>query len=103
MTVALLDVIKQLKEFSLDDLLTLQKELNGQIQVKSSAPTITGNKRLIKIPGAYQPSLAEIEASLAESFTPEQLAAMDAVDLANLPVGTKSLSEMVNEDREDRF
>jgi hypothetical protein len=103
MATTLIDVLRQMEELSLADLLTLQRELNGQIRIRSNSPVVPGKARVIKIPGAYQPTLAEIEASLAENFTPEELAAMDAVDLNNLPVGSKSLSEMVNEDREDRF
>ncbi len=59
--------------------------------------------RRIKLPGAYQPTAEEVEASLAKIFTPEEMVEMDKVDLDNLPVGAKSLSEMINEDREDRF
>jgi hypothetical protein len=103
MATALADLLEQVEELSFEDLLTLQEKLTGQMRVKSSPTSVSNGKRVIKIPGAYQPTLAEIEASFARTFTAEQLAAMDEVDLDNLPVGEKTLSEMVNEDREDRF
>jgi hypothetical protein len=103
MSATLVDVLKQLEEFSLADLLTLQKELSGQIRVKSSVPAVSGSKRVIKIPGAYQPTLAEIEASLATTFSPEELAQIGKTNFKALRINGKSLSEMVNEDREDRF
>lgn len=48
-----------------------------------------------------RPTSEEIEADLAEIFTPEELAEIDKVDLSSLPQwpGQKSLSEMINEDR----
>ena len=45
----------------------------------------------------------EIEALLATIFSAEELAAIGKTDFSKLPIGAKSLSEMVNEDREDRF
>jgi len=59
-------------------------------------------QRYIHIPGAYQPTREEVEASLARIFTPAELAEMDEVDLNNLPKGLKSVTQMLNEDREDR-
>jgi hypothetical protein len=59
--------------------------------------------RRVKIPGAYRPTAEEIEASLASIFTPEELAEIEKVDLSKLPTGLKSVTEILNEDREDRF
>jgi hypothetical protein len=103
MAATLIDVLKQMEELSLADLLTLQRELNGQIRIRSNSPVVPGKARMIKIPGAYQPTLAEIEASLAENFTPEELTQIGKTNFKELKISGKSLSEMVNEDREDRF
>jgi hypothetical protein len=58
--------------------------------------------RRIKLPSAYRRTAEEIEQHLARTFTPEQLAAADAADLSNLAYMSPSLSETLNEDREDR-
>src|SRR4051812_35412251 len=43
----------------------------------------------------------EVEAELAELYTPEELALLNSVDLNNLPKLPKSLSEYLLEDREE--
>ena len=106
MTSDLANILRQVKNLSFDELLTLQEQISRQLRTKEpkhSTPKNSNLHRKIIIPGAYQPSIEEIDAGFAATFTPEELAEMDEVDLENLPLGVKSLSEMVNEDREDRF
>jgi hypothetical protein len=59
------------------------------------------NHRII-LPSAFRRTPEEVEESLASIFTPEQLAAAAAADLSNLANLSPSLSETLNEDREDR-
>jgi hypothetical protein len=106
MTSDLANVLKQVKNLSFDELLTLQEQIARQLRTKEPKHSTSKNgnsRRKVIIPGAYQPSIEEIETGFAATFTPEELAEMDKVDLENLPLGAKSLSEMVNEEREDRL
>jgi hypothetical protein len=59
--------------------------------------------RCIEIPGAVRRSTDEIEAHLLAIFGSEKLAELKKVDLADLPPGHKTITEMLSEDREDRF
>jgi hypothetical protein len=45
----------------------------------------------------------EIDTLLAKLFTAEELELAETADFSNLVIGDKSISEMINEDREDRF
>ncbi len=109
MTSALSNVLNQLEQLSFDELLMVQEQVNRQIRTKpavSTSQTTAPASRRVQIPGAYTPTIEQIEASIAKlhsSLTPEELAELDKTDFTKLPVGPKSLSEMVNEDREDRF
>lgn len=104
-------VLNKVKELKGDDLLTVLEEIVEQLRHEKQNNT---NKRPTKYRNGtrspasstgYRPTSEEIEADLAEIFTPEELAEMEKVDLSKLPQwqGQKSLSEMINEDREDRF
>lgn len=105
MSLVLDKVLKQVEELSFEELLTLQEKLIDQLEVKKSSSEQNSEqpKHFIKIPGAYQPSRAEIEASLARMFTPEELAYIGTTDFSKLQLPGKSTSEMIVEDREDRF
>jgi hypothetical protein len=54
----------------------------------------------------YRLTLEEVEATfeaeMKEIFGTEEWEAIKATDISKLPTGSKSLSEIVNEDREDR-
>jgi plasmid stability protein len=44
----------------------------------------------------------EYQEALRKMFTPEQIARLGTIDFDSLPQSNKSLSQMINEDREDR-
>ncbi len=99
-------ILKQVENLSFDELLTVQEQITRQLRAKNPAPTVqtqTNNQpnRRLKIPGAYQPTAEEVEASLAAIFTPEEIAQIGKTDFSkfSFPAGSKSLSEMINEDR----
>lgn len=107
------ETLVKLDKLSFDELLTLQEQLTLQLRAKKQpeeAPKIEPlpneqPSHYVKIPGAYQPTKEQIEARLAAIFTTEELARIkpfDASKLRPLPPDAKSLSEIVNEDREDR-
>lgn len=108
MSTELAEALKHIENLSFDELLTLQEQVTRYLRAKSRASVTQTqannqpNRRVI-IPGAYQPTPEEIEASLAATFTPEEIAKIGTTDFKKLSLGPKSLSEMVNEDREDRF
>src|SRR5438105_705147 len=100
-------LVSKVKKLSIEELLTIQETIITELRHKTMLenPVISTN-----LPGntsIFLPKLSpqEIEAELAEIFTPEELAEINAVDLSKLPLlpaGVKTLSEIVNEDREDR-
>ncbi|NWJ98910.1 MAG: hypothetical protein HXX20_24480 [Chloroflexi bacterium] len=61
--------------------------------------------RRVEIPGAYRPTAEQVTAHLKAVFSPEQLAEIAKVDVSNLklPLGAKTTTEILNEDREERF
>lgn len=100
---AMLDhVLNEIKELSLEELLLLQRQIIDEVQTKvvPSIPTSgKPSKRPLIIPQAYRRNSVDVEASLLAVFGPEQLAAMKEVDLTNLPPGSKTVTEMISEDR----
>src|SRR4051794_8107667 len=103
MSTELAEVLKHVENLSFDELLTLQEQVARYLRVKGRSSAIQTNSqpnRRVIIPGAYQPTAEEIEASLAATFTPEEIAQIGKTDFKKLSIGDKSLSEMVNEDRE---
>lgn len=62
-----------------------------------------GHPDYIPMSGVHYYTVEETEESLAKMFTPEERAAIDRVDLNNLPEPPIPLSQSLNEDREDRF
>lgn len=110
---AMLDhVLNEIKELSLEELLTLQRQLIDEVQTKaipvtSEPAALPSNPsqpiRTLMVPHSYRRNPEEVEAALLAVFGPEQLAAMKDVDLTKLPPGSKTVTEMISEDREDRF
>ncbi len=109
---AMLDhVMSEIKELSLEELLTLQRHLIDEVQVKVVPATQTSSgtmpvkptQRSLVVPQAFRRKPEEVEATLLAVFGPEQLEAMKDVDLTNLGPGSKTVTEMISEDREDRF
>ncbi len=110
--------LSKVKEFSVSELLAMQETITQELKQKTanvpapkpepiSAPGRFGQpQRKIIIPGAYETTPAEVEAELAAIFTPEERAEMAKVDLINLPplpAGAKTSTQIISEDREDRF
>ncbi len=98
-------VLAKVKGLSVSELLTLKETIQTELQQKQSEvePAQAGQPRRVIIPGAYRRSREEIEAQLATLFTPEEMAQIGKTDFSKIPIGPKSASEMINEDREDRF
>lgn len=104
---------EKIHNLSLVELLTLQetitKELRVKIQKVAKKEVLEikpeQQKRQLVIPGTYKPTRKEIEKHLATVFTTEQLSEIEKLDLEklHLPPGSKSSTELINEDREGRF
>jgi predicted transcriptional regulator len=92
--------LDHLIEKALQDLVRTEKAETPAVIATAAKSTPA---RWVEIPGAYRFSPSEIEAELAEIFTPEELAEIAKTDLSNLPPGTKTVTEILSEDREDRF
>ncbi len=105
MSARLEHVLNEIKELSFDELLMLQRQIIDEVQTKAVPTTPPGKpgQRTLNIPQAYRRNPDEVEASLLAVFGPAQMAAMREVDLSNLPPGSKTITEMISEDREDRF
>jgi hypothetical protein len=108
----LLDELRaKLEQLSVNELLSLQEQIIQQLRARTltngNGHTVKTNSayRHVDIPGVRHYTAKEIEAELAEIFTPEELAEINNTDPAtlNLPPLPKSLAEMISEDREDRF
>ena len=109
---AILDqILNQIKALPLEELLTLQRQVIDEVQIKAVSATQISSGTLVEkpsrrplvVPQAYRRKPEEVEAALLAVFSPEQLAAMKDVDLSNLGSGSKTVTEMISEDREDRF
>ncbi|NWJ97798.1 MAG: hypothetical protein HXX20_18610 [Chloroflexi bacterium] len=105
-------MLRQFEGLSVDELLVLLEGLSKELRQKMVSnvtlmrPTSFGKRLRPEDIFLPKPSPAEIEADLAQLFTPEQLKEINQTDLnrlSPLPKGAKSLSELVIEDREDRF
>ncbi|MEI6045057.1 MAG: hypothetical protein WCS37_11955 [Chloroflexota bacterium] len=107
MSLDLETVLAKVENLDFEELLTLQEQIIHQLRTKAPTPMVHSvehsSSRWVEIPGAYRFSATEIEAELAESFTPEELAEIATTDLSNLPPGLKTVTEILSEDREDRF
>jgi secreted Zn-dependent insulinase-like peptidase len=106
MTASVERLINEFEGLSLDELLALLDGLSKELRRKTGEkPEKVGQARQVIIPGAYQFSAEEIEAELASAFTPQELAEIETEDISNLtlPVGAKTTTEILSEDREDRF
>lgn len=110
MTADLTEWAAKVKELSADELLTIQEIVTAELRRKIAT---NGNSKKADTPeereailSRYfmpQPTKEELEAYLKQMFPPEILALMGHTDFSKLPAGTKSLSEMIIEDREDRL
>jgi hypothetical protein len=90
--------VESLTEAELEALLNAVSDLLKQKKGETDPPV-----KGIRIPGAYRPNRAEIEASIRARYTDEELAEMAKVDLTKLPALPKTITEYISEDREDRF
>ncbi len=104
-------ILEKVKNLSVSELLTVQESITQELRQKTNSDgTTTATtyqsttiSRRVNIPGSYRPTKEQIEARLAAIFSPEQLEQMRHADLSNLPPGSKTVTEMISEDREDRF
>ncbi len=112
MSTALSEVLDRLENLSVDELLTVQEAITKDVRQKLSSSSakkiIEDNNEVrhrVRIPGAYRPSAQQVETHLASVFTPEQLAQIAQTDVSDikLPPGAKTTTQILSEDREDRF
>ena len=112
MTTELEDLVAKVKQLSPTELLTIQETITAELRRKITTNSNGETQRpdtpeereaILRRYFRPQPTKEEIEASLKQIFPPEVLALMGHTDFDKLPAGTKSLSEMIIEDREDRF
>lgn len=99
-------ISEKVRNLSVSELLNLQQIIIEELRKKTGVAqngeksNSTGHVRL---PHAYRLTREEVEASLAVIFSPEELARLGKTDFSKLANGPKSASEMLIEDREDRF
>jgi predicted pyridoxine 5'-phosphate oxidase superfamily flavin-nucleotide-binding protein len=106
MTASVERLINEFEGLSVDELLALLEGISKELRRKTGEkPEKVVLSQQVIIPGAYQFSAEEIEAELAAAFTPQELAEIEIEDISNLtlPVGAKTTTEILSEDREDRF
>ncbi len=111
-------IIEKLSNLSVAELLRVQENIIQQLKYKTGVneaianPTPAKNRTEIestsspeqlKLAHAYCRTPQEIEERLATIFTPEELAQIGRRDFSNRRLEGKSLSQMVIEDRKDRF
>lgn len=101
-------VLNEIKDLELEELEELLENVSQQLRYKTGTVKFGVSGKAIaaqplEIPGTYQFSPAEIEAHLAAVFTPEQLAEMERTDSSNLSKMSRTSTEILSEDREDRF
>ena len=109
-------LLNEIDELPIDELLTVLGRVSDQLRHKTAT---NGNNGYIKpkqepppgriyldIAGIERPTPEEIAVDLAQIFTPEELAAMEDVDIDNLPPpppGFPTLTEIVSEGREEFY
>lgn len=94
-------ILDKVSDLSVEDLLKIQETVTSELQKK--APDKASRSGRIHLPRAYRRTPKEVEAFLRAAFTPEQYAEIGKRDFSKMKIEGKSFSEMVNEDREDRF
>jgi hypothetical protein len=111
MSAILENILKELEELTAQESLILLTRLSQHLQRKGlpelgnpSETHPTGDQEgRVRLAHAYRRTPDEIEASLAAIFTPEEVALIGKTDFTKFNIGPKSLSQTLNEDREDRF
>jgi hypothetical protein len=97
-------VLSKVENLELNELLMVQEKVLRQMKTKSSTAPSKGQSELkVKLPHAYRRTPEEVEASLASIFTSEELKNTGKTNFDSIQIGPKSASELLNEDREDRF
>jgi hypothetical protein len=104
-------LLNSLEELSAEELLILLEDLSKQLRQKAvgnvnkpkQAVSATDREAILAKYFLPRPTPEEIEALLAQMFTPEERARFGTTDFSKLPVGHKSASQMIIEDREDRL
>jgi hypothetical protein len=102
-----LDLISEkVANLSVDELLLLQERITSYLRQKVVPPKpTTAEEREAAWAKVFmpKPTPEQIEAEIAYIFPPEIRAEFGKTDWKNKVIEPKSASEMVNEDREDRF
>lgn len=98
-------ILEKLNRLSLDELLLVKAKIDEKIQ---QGETLINNLKTVQSatnprPQIYTRTKEEVEAFLSSVFTPEERAEIGKTDFSKVQLQGKSLSEMINEDREDRF
>jgi hypothetical protein len=92
-------ILDKVSDLSVEDLLKVQQTVTFELQKK--APEKPSGR--VHLPRAYRRTKEEVEAMLKALFTPEEYAEIGKRDFSKMKIEGKTFSEMVNEDREDRF
>ncbi len=68
-------------------------------------PSNNQKGRRPSIPGTYRPKVEDVQAHLSEMFTPEELAKASKADIKKIATkpGEKTITEVIDEEREDRL
>ena|SRR5690349_2480669 len=96
---ALETVLEKVKELSEGELLTVLESVTNELRHKGLK---NGYHARVGQTVFYQATPEEVATELAKIFTSEELAKIEATDISNISFGSKSLSQTVIEDREDR-
>jgi hypothetical protein len=111
MSAILENILKEPEELTAQESLILLTRLSQHLQRKgltelgkaSVADPVGDQVGRVRLAHAYHRTPEEIEANLAAIFTPEEVALIGKTDFTKFNIGPKSLSQTLNEDREDRF
>lgn len=99
------EIVNKLPELSFEELLELQTEIIQYLRVSQATKSSPGTTPYRRVEGFYRASEEEVEAELSAILTPEELAETknNKFDTSKLPPLPRSLTDIISEDREDRF
>lgn len=96
-------IIEQVRNLSVEDLLAVRDTIEEELQYKQPSAAQTASTASSGHALIYRRTPEEIEAFLATIMSPEELAQVGKTEFNRKTIGPKSASQMLIEDREDRF
>jgi hypothetical protein len=92
-----------LGELTVAELLTLMENLAGELRHKTTNGQTKTQEPVkgVRIPGLYRPTKEEVQDSIQKLFASANLPVPEKIDLSTLPPLPKTITEYINEERED--